>query len=157
MDFHKCLARNRLWDKRHCNRLQLIKTEWRSACTAHPYYASDFHKWQHFEHFHMSGDIFCSCWKRFVLQRSVWHWGNNIVTAQRTDPNTMAVLSLPIWLGFSIAFSPSGTWVYVKPLNTSPNKSIRSPPLIVLHSKCIYSSLCSRPQPASVKLINAFP
>lgn len=31
---------------------------------------------------------FCSWWKRFVLRQSVWHWGNNIVTAQRTDPNT---------------------------------------------------------------------
>ncbi len=108
-----------------------------------------------FECFHMSGDIFAPVEKDFLLRQSVWHWSNNIVTAQRTDPNTTDTLSLALLLWFSIACL-YGTWVYVKPLNTSWNESSRPSPFISLHLRCIYSICSYLDSSQIVKLINTF-
>lgn len=110
-------------------------------------------------------ETFCFCWKRFVLRRSVWYWNNNIVTAERTDPNTTDTRtharSLTCSLTHSLALSLSLTlvilltWVYVKPLTTSRNESYVLPHL----SPCtwnVFTPFVLRQQPARVKLIDTF-
>lgn len=71
---------------------------------------------------------------------SVCWWGNNIVTAPSTDPNTTETMA-----------AVCGTWAYVKPLNASRSEHIYHPPL-----DYVFTPFVPRQQPGRLKLISSF-